>query len=519
MNYFSFPNRLVTVRKSLPTVFFSLVPHSRDTTGLRTVSYALLLAMLTCTASAAGADSKLNQMCPVMPESPVEHQWTTVYKGKTVLFCCNNCVDAFRRNPSRYTDKLPQFTNGDSDKVSVSSGLKSAFSRITNNQKDWTAVRRGSNCHALLTVFLTGLILFAIWRITKRILASKEAHSQLTIRPMYAELCVSLLVALVIQLALTKQRLEGEVLESDVLRVVHHATYYDHGYPPVPPKPDLAPRLSATFYRGNDERSGFLFNGGNYLTAQFDLWIERSDGTRVEYQDDISGQSVFLVLAIRRPPHSPERLYGSRIMERIYLTKECSPLMGWRSAVKDLVTLDSVGDDRRDWRARYGLGVLAGNARRRIDPKTVTRSQLSAIEGVNDQIATWFLAYRDAGYPIRGTNDLRQAGIEGMPQRNIATALGEIRQDAIVYVCEANHVGKHQIGARFHYGIQYELVLRDGIVLPESNVWMGALSRSQKAARGAIPDDQWLGTDPLPTLPDEQDLSDELLGLDDYPDL
>lgn len=42
----------------------------------------------------------------------------------------------------------------------------------------------------------------------------------------------------------------------------------------------------------------------------------------------------------------------------------------------------------------------------------------------------------------------------------------------------------------------------DGVIRPESTIWLGSLSRSQKAATGAIADDEWLSADPLPILPD-----------------
>jgi hypothetical protein len=179
--------------------------------------------------------------------------------------------------------------------------------------------------------------------------------------------------------------------------------------------------------------------------------------------------------------------------------------------------VESASRDR--WQARFPLLALTDNTAT-IDPATVTYEQLRSVPGVDDQNARWFMAYRDAGYSIRNSEDLRQAGIGPSARNALASTFRDATHGGIVYVCEANYIapGK-QMGARFHYGIQYKIVVQDGIVQPASNIWMGALSRSQKAAKGAIPDDEWLGPTALPRLPHEQHLTDELSGLDDYPDL
>lgn len=46
--------------------------------------------------------------CPVSGQ-PIDKKYHTVYKGKTVYFCCPNCPPIFEKNPEKYIDKLPQF--------------------------------------------------------------------------------------------------------------------------------------------------------------------------------------------------------------------------------------------------------------------------------------------------------------------------------------------------------------------------------------------------------------------------
>ncbi|MGD0077761.1 MAG: YHS domain-containing protein [Sedimentisphaerales bacterium] len=59
-------------------------------------------------------DSKSSSMetqqttCPVSGK-PINKEYSTQYKGKTVYFCCPNCKPAFEKNPEKYVGKLPQF--------------------------------------------------------------------------------------------------------------------------------------------------------------------------------------------------------------------------------------------------------------------------------------------------------------------------------------------------------------------------------------------------------------------------
>ena len=35
----------------------------------------------------------------------------TTYQDKKVYFCCAGCIPEFEKNPEKYIDKLPQFSN------------------------------------------------------------------------------------------------------------------------------------------------------------------------------------------------------------------------------------------------------------------------------------------------------------------------------------------------------------------------------------------------------------------------
>ena len=457
-------------------------------------------------ASTSSNSYSINEYCPVMPDSLATSDWSTVYRGKQVNFCCNNCVDSFRANPKGYLDRLPHVPNEDVASVPISQQIQTQWRSLV----EWARSPGGRG----VCVFIVASLLFGAWRALQQRRA-KRNEEPFTVRPVMAEMLIFGLLAAVIYLSWNNSHLETEVIKQRVLRVVHHSTYHDHGYPPQPPRPKAENRLAARFYRGNDERSEFLYNGGNYQTATFDVAIQRADGSPVQHGDDVSGEELFVSYSITRPKQSPDRLYAAKIMDRIYLTKEYGELMGYDKPVRDFLPIKRLDDFH--WNARYPLGIVSSAEDSRLDPATATREQLVHVSGMTEPFADWFLAYRKAGYPIRGRADLRHAGIEGEAEHALAAAFGHVTEEGNVYVCEANFgPGGKQMGARFHYGIGYKLFVKNGKVLPESDIWMGPLSRSQKAAKGEIPNDQWLSETPLPSVPKRQELSDELLGIDDW---
>jgi len=53
------------------------------------------------------AEAKLNKFCAVEGKGhEVDPKVTTVYKGKTIGFCCRDCIDEFNKNPEKYVKGL-----------------------------------------------------------------------------------------------------------------------------------------------------------------------------------------------------------------------------------------------------------------------------------------------------------------------------------------------------------------------------------------------------------------------------
>jgi YHS domain-containing protein len=44
----------------------------------------------------------VNKFCPVMPEDPIDPKVTFVHAGKAYAFCCESCIDDFKKDPEKF---------------------------------------------------------------------------------------------------------------------------------------------------------------------------------------------------------------------------------------------------------------------------------------------------------------------------------------------------------------------------------------------------------------------------------
>ena len=47
-----------------------------------------------------------NTKCPVSGDAIDPKSKTVEYQGKTIAFCCDNCVEPFNKNPEKYAKNL-----------------------------------------------------------------------------------------------------------------------------------------------------------------------------------------------------------------------------------------------------------------------------------------------------------------------------------------------------------------------------------------------------------------------------
>ena len=61
----------------------------------------------TAPATTQAASAKpVNTKCPVSGDPIDAKAKTIVYKGKTIGFCCEDCVEPFQKNPEKYTKNM-----------------------------------------------------------------------------------------------------------------------------------------------------------------------------------------------------------------------------------------------------------------------------------------------------------------------------------------------------------------------------------------------------------------------------
>jgi YHS domain-containing protein len=71
--------------------------------GLGLTSVALTRASGPTTAPST---QPVNKFCAVEHDDPVDPAVTYVYEGKTIGFCCKDCVPKFKANPEKYVKDM-----------------------------------------------------------------------------------------------------------------------------------------------------------------------------------------------------------------------------------------------------------------------------------------------------------------------------------------------------------------------------------------------------------------------------
>ena len=73
-----------------------------------------------------GGDKIAQKTCPVMEGNPINKNLYVDHDGRRVYFCCDMCVDTFKKDPEKYIKKLDEQLKGaapaDSDSKAEGSG-------------------------------------------------------------------------------------------------------------------------------------------------------------------------------------------------------------------------------------------------------------------------------------------------------------------------------------------------------------------------------------------------------------
>ena len=126
---------------------------------------------------------------------------------------------------------------------------------------------------------------------------------------------------------------------------------------PRPHHPKHPPRLGGTYYRGNDERSDELFNGGFYRTATFDVFLTDTAGNRLEWEAPVPEGELKIFLRIEKAPNTTRSLFRDDAIEANVLTRQIPG-----SAVEDTPVHFTTVEPGQVWEASYSIATIDAEA-------------------------------------------------------------------------------------------------------------------------------------------------------------
>jgi hypothetical protein len=122
--------------------------------------------------------------------------------------------------------------------------------------------------------------------------------------------------------------------------------------------PQHPPRLGGEYYRGNDERSERLFNGGFYRTATLNLHLIDEEGDVLAWGDPCPAQPR-IEFRLARAAQATKALFTERILGKVRLS-HIPPHEFAQVAEDELIPLE-VLDPGDQWRVVYPVDELAAS--------------------------------------------------------------------------------------------------------------------------------------------------------------
>lgn len=228
-----------------------------------------------------------------------------------------------------------------------------------------------------------------------------------------------------------------------------------NGAQPKPLRPRGAAGLGGTYYRGNDERSEKLFNGGYYRTATMKLSLIDEHDQPLTLGQTVSGSQLYVRLEIERARQAAPSLFTDELMTNVLLTRRTGdrqePIAGDEPAHFEVL------QSGERWVAKYRLGDFT----------------------------------EQADVALNGT---------------IYVYTGAVQSEASVQ-------------GQLQYGIVYALRIRERTLQENSELWLGPIlvpGNFQYPAEGKITLAEWLDTNPIPEITSENSTDPKLLGIPEH---
>lgn len=416
-----------------------IVSSGPPTGWLLGVFFFVLAAVLGAPVLAiAGPPAEGNEFCPVMPTEKSSTEFSTVFNNRRVFFCCQSCVSKFEKDPTSYvTRAFPPPANPRPQ--TWSEWALPALSVLFEEGND-TAPRIGGLF--LAVTILSGLI---VRRRVKRNPSSPGRIDRVILwmtRPTTLALWLALIGCSFLwerssQAEKTLDETKSRITAAQVGGV--QSTLLTWSWPIG--LHELPRGVSPTYYRGNDERSPQLWNGGNYRTATFHLTLETPDGKAVGPGDKIGTAGLQFRFRFLRGKGTADTFFREDAMLK-------GTLIPVKAGSAKPVPFQSI-------RTGWEWGATARISDSNTEPPTV--NGFGSLRGV------WLVC----------TND----------QPNSA-----------------------------HYYIQYVLHFKDGVLLPESRMWMVPVVLSGILG-GPSSEGEWFSDRPIPEIDGENTSDPKLLGV------
>lgn len=402
-----------------------------------------------CAGHAAGAEA-VNEFCPIVPANPATVDHAVIHMGKTVRFCCDDCLNKFLDDPDAYLKQLPQFPREEATPTPAAPEPARDWLAWHTYYlaAEWAATVAEKHRALALYVLSVSLVFMAgkRWRArrgqrgtdTSELAEAKAATGLFTASNLFILLlCGALVDALWGDVWRTPTAAVASMPRQPTSRVEDFMTLLlqlnelsDQEL--LEARSGVPHRLQAVYYRGNDERNPRLFNNGLYCTCTFHVGLRDADGLEVEHGAPVEGRQLFVEVEIVRAPGASASFYTDAAMAPVCLGHLHLPRFGDNELSlpdEEQVRFEIVESGER-WRARYPLGEVKA-ARR-----------------------------------------------------------------GVVYLSAQPRMGEYLAAARPHYGIGYHLIVKDGQLAARSHLWMAPLYYSVRDLEG------WFSHERLPFIPD-----------------
>jgi YHS domain-containing protein len=253
-----------------------------------------------------------------MPHQPASAEHRAEYQGRTVYFCCEECVGKFHQNPAAYLAVLNASTANNppasTTPPAADTPKPGAFLGLAIAVVEFVERHLGLGAYLVVVVIGVGL--------------ARRRGGRFARLGRLDTLAVLVLAGVCVEMGREAGRARSEAAAArEVARQAASAPGLGR---PIPSGQlltwswpqgfhELPKGLKNTYYRGNDERSPQLFNGGNYRTATFTVSIRTADGREVRAGDNLAGVSLRLHISIVRAPKTSPHFFKRDQMARVFL--------------------------------------------------------------------------------------------------------------------------------------------------------------------------------------------------------